>query len=70
MLAIRDHGHLYSLLLRLPYTTSFHAFVIATVVHGNDGRKTREIHEVEDDMLRLAVTVSAGDCVQAVLKSK
>lgn len=62
-----DHGHLYTDLLRLPYTASFHTSVIATVVHGNDGQKTREIHGLVDDAVRLATTVSAGDCVQAVL---
>lgn len=62
-----DHGCLYTHLLRLPYTASFLTFVIATVVHGNDGQKTREIHGFVDDVLRLATTGSAGDCVQAVL---
>ena len=65
--ALCDHDRLYTHLLRLSYTASFHTFVIATVVHGNDGQKTRDIHGLEDDVLRLAVTVSAGDCVQAVL---
>jgi hypothetical protein len=54
----------------LPYTASFHTFVIATVVPGNDGLKTREIHGIEDGVVRLATTVSAGDYVQAVLNKK
>lgn len=62
-----DRGHLYTTLLRSSYTASFHTFVIATVVHGDDGPKTREIHGLVDDILRLATTVSAGDWVQAVL---
>ena len=60
------HGHLYTRILRLPHTAPFLTFVIATVVHSNDGQTTREIHDLIDDVLRLATTVSAGDCVQAV----
>ena len=62
-----DHRHLYTHTLRLPYTAAFYTSVIATFVHGNDGQKTREIHGLVDDVLRLATIVSAGDDEQAVL---
>ena len=65
--AICDHRHLYTHILRLPYTATFHTFVIASVVQGNDRQKTRKTHGLVDYVLKLATIVSAGDNEQAVL---
>ncbi len=58
---------LYIHFLRSSYTASFHIFVIATVVHGNDRQQTRGTHGLEYDPVKLAVNVRAGDCVQVEL---
>lgn len=64
---ICDHRRLYTHAFRLPYTPAFYTFVIVKVVQGNDGQKTREIHGLVHNGLRLATIVSAGDNEQAVL---
>ena len=61
------HCRLYTHLLRLPYTASFLTSVMATVVHGNDEQKTRMTHGLVEGAMRLATSISAGDCVQAML---